>query len=111
MKMIKFKIYQCPVNTKYWGLNFNWVNNKYRIRRDDYVLVYQGLINSTPDLLEDIFVRFNLEYKKYFFYGRSLSVSDVVAIQDGEEWKYYYCDGTGWSQLKHFANYYLDNDN
>ena len=110
--MIKFKIYQCPVNTKYWGLDFDWIKNKYSIRQNDYILVYSGMISTSPQTaLENIFVRFNLENKKYFFYGRSLSVSDVVAILCNEDWEYFYCDGSGWVQLKHFTDYCIGSGN
>ena len=113
--MIKFKIYQCPITIKYWGMNFDWIKDKYPVRYEDYVLVYHGQINAAPqqEVLDSIFERFNLEKEKYFFYGRSLSVSDVVAIymSNNKEWEYFYCDGIGWKQLKHFTSHYLDNHN
>jgi len=66
---------------------------------EDYRLMYDGVIprsagQSDTDVLERIFVRFNLNHPKDFR-GHSLSVSDVVELFDETNRTWYYCDSIG----------------
>ena len=49
---------------------------------------------SEITLLEHIFTKFNLNHPSNF-HGHSLSVSDVVKIDE----KYFYCDSFGWQDV------------
>ena len=65
-------------------------------RASDYRLVYDlGIYcpNEQPESvkLERLFQIFNLNHPKDYR-GRSLSMSDVVELYDGQERKYFYCD-------------------
>lgn len=66
----------------------------------DYQKVYEMDVDGTDklytDILEDLFIMFN----NYFlrpkdFTGHSMSVSDVVVLDD----KAYYCDAYAWSNM------------
>lgn len=71
---------------------------------DIYESVYKGTIpigdkeidkNMVSNILEDLFVEFNIRHPKDFK-GRSLSVSDVVKLNDD----YYHCQSIGWEKVK-----------
>ena len=66
---------------------------------NDYKHVYSGEIES-ENVLEDIFVIFNIE-RPDDFYGHSLSVSDVVALKGpgDDRWRWFYCDDIGWNEI------------
>lgn len=75
----------------------NFDKTKFNIK--DYQKVYELDIDDTPmllytDILEEVFCIFNMNSPKDFT-GHSLSVSDVVFIDD----KGYYCDSFGWSTI------------
>ena len=66
---------------------------------DDYKVVYEGETNLDEKLdditiLENLFTKFNLNHPDDFR-GHSLSVSDVVVLDD----KMYYCDDFGWKEI------------
>ena len=70
---------------------------------DDYSVIYEGEIARTDeqdiDICELLFYMFNV-VKPKDFPGRSLSVSDVVIITDGQYTTKYYCDSVGWVKIK-----------
>lgn len=77
--------------------DYEWVTNKFGgIDLGDYNEVYNGEIVSDngDNILENLFTIFNLHHPKDF-HGHSLSVSDIVKIDD----TYYYCDSLGWKKL------------
>lgn len=66
---------------------------------EPYKLVYECTVEIGDDdtdlkVLEDLFVEFNIE-RPDDFNGRSLSVSDIVQLND----KFYYCDSFGWIEV------------
>ncbi|MBR0312583.1 MAG: DNA primase [Oscillospiraceae bacterium] len=72
-------------------------------RASDYRLVYDRGIycpNEQPESakLERLFQIFNLNHPGDYR-GRSLSISDVVELYDGQERKYYYCDTVGFAPI------------
>ncbi len=76
------------------------------VRRESYDLVYTGPLPDGKEvddheILEDLFIRFNL-YRPNDFYGHSLSVSDVVVLRRDEEVRSYYADSFGFEQLPEF---------
>lgn len=64
----------------------------------DYKEVYsselQTTIENKNELLEQIFEKFNLNHPEDF-HGHSLSVSDVVIIDN----EIYFCDSFGWKKV------------
>ena len=73
-----------------------------QIKKEDYELVYVGELSGTMSL-EDIFERFNMDHPKGFR-GHSLSVSDVVVLNDGENVTAHFIDSISFEQLDSFLN-------
>lgn len=70
------------------------------IHPEIYKTVYSGEINTKKftnviDVLEEIFKIFNINHLEDFR-GHSLSVSDIVKLDD----KYYFCDSHGWEEVE-----------
>ena len=66
----------------------------------DYELVYTAPLTEN-DTLEAIYERFNIQ-RPADFTGHSLSVSDVVVLNDGKSLKAYYVDSIGFAELPDF---------
>ena len=94
-----YVIYQVRVESDFafmmwkWAKEHNWSFNSYRS-------VWNGTeeAKNSLELLENLFKKFNL-YHPEGYRAHSLSVSDVVRINDGNEIKYYYCDSFGWKDI------------
>lgn len=76
------------------------------VRKDSYEMVYTGSLpdeksTDDPAVLEDLFIRFNLQ-RPEDFHGHSLSVSDVVVLRRENEIRSYYTDSFGFEQLPDF---------
>ena len=68
---------------------------------DNYEAVYVGELEQgadTIDALENIYTTFNME-RPADFKGHSLSVSDIVALKQGGEISYHFCDSFGFKRL------------
>ena len=90
----EYIIYQAPTSIKYTFRDFECaMKNNWSIH--DYVPVWRGVVESETvnGALEELFVIFNSNRPEQYC-GRSLSVSDVVQLDD----KNYYCDSFGWSE-------------
>lgn len=77
--------------------DYDYIIEKYgEVNIDDYETVYEGEIESIDEenALEDLFTIFNIRHPEDFR-GHSLSVSDIVKLND----KYHYCDSLGWKKL------------
>lgn len=82
--------------------------NGYDIYPDDYNLVYSGnitnglmeknKIESDIQILNYLFYIFNIQHPKDF-YGRSMSVSDIVVLYRNNIKKSYYVDGIGFRDI------------
>ncbi len=71
--------------------------------KENYTLVYALDVSddkskSEGQLLEDVFEKFNME-RPADFKGHSLSVSDIVVIQDKGEISSHYCDSAGFTEI------------
>ena len=71
--------------------------------KENYTLVYALDVSDDKDkseaqLLEDVFEKFNME-RPADFKGHSLSVSDIVVIQDKGEISSHYCDTVGFKEI------------
>jgi hypothetical protein len=73
-----------------------------QIKKEDYKLVYVGEFLGNMSL-DDIFERFNIDRPKDFR-GHSLSVSDIVVLNDGEKVTAHFVDSISFEQLDSFLN-------
>ena len=101
-----FGIYQIKDDSP--GENYAFMNMSFieshgmQIKKEDYKLVYVGeLLGNTS--LDDIFERFNIDRPKDFR-GHSLSVSDIVVLNDGEKVTAHFVDSISFEQLDSFLN-------
>ena len=70
------------------------------VARADYDLIYAAPLTD-KDTLDGIYERFNIQ-RPADFTGHSLSVSDVVVLNDGSTVKAYYVDSIGFAELPDF---------
>ena len=101
-----FGIYQIKDDLpgeKYAFMNMSFIESHgMQIKKEDYKLVYVGeLLGNTS--LDDIFERFNIDRPKDFR-GHSLSVSDIVVLNDGEKVTAHFVDSISFEQLDSFLN-------
>lgn len=64
---------------------------------ESYKIVHKGILKcegSDIAALEELFCKYNIAHPAGYR-GRSLSVSDVVKLND----KYYYCQPFGWEEI------------
>ncbi len=102
----RFGIYQIKDDSL--GENYAFMNMSFieshgmQIKKEDYKLVYVGeLLGNTS--LDDIFERFNID-RPQDFRGHSLSVSDIVVLNDGEKVTAHFVDSISFEQLDSFLN-------
>lgn len=100
----QFGIYQITErdpehNYRFMGLDY--VQKKgMTVARADYDLIYTAPLTE-KDTLDGIYERFNIQ-RPADFTGHSLSVSDVVVLNDGSTVKAYYVDSIGFAELPDF---------
>lgn len=101
-----FGIYQIKDDSP--GENYAFMNMRFieshgkQIKKEDYKLVYVGELLGNMSL-DDIFERFNIDRPKDFR-GHSLSVSDIVVLNDGEKVTAHFVDSISFEQLDSFLN-------
>ena len=100
----QFGIYQITARDPehdYRFMNLDFVKRHgMEVNRADYELVYIEPLTE-KDTLEAIYERFNIQ-RPTDFTGHSLSVSDVVVLNDGSTVKAYYVDSIGFAELSDF---------
>ena len=100
----QFGIYQITARDPehdYRFMNLDFVKRHgMEVNRADYELVYTAPLTE-KDTLEAIYERFNIQ-RPADFTGHSLSVSDVVVLNDGSTVKAYYVDSIGFAELSDF---------
>ncbi len=74
--------------------------SQYSLNSSRYVKQWEGIARPEDKTLEDIFMRFNVSRED--FSGRSMSVSDVVVVDDEAGRHAYYCDVVGFKELPGF---------
>lgn len=98
----KYKIMQLPTESDYKFRNYKFaMDHGFDIL--DYKKVYTGKekANSIEDLLEKLWVKFNLNHPDDYK-AHSLSVSDVIVVEENKRgrndtFEYaHYCDTFGW---------------
>ena len=101
-----FGIYQIKDDSP--GENYAFMNMSFieshgmQIKKEDYKLVYVGEFLGNMSL-DDIFERFNID-RPEDFRGHSLSVSDIVVLNDGEKVTAHFVDSISFEQLDSFLN-------
>jgi len=100
----QFGIYQITARDPehdYRFMNLDFVKRHgMEVNCADYELVYTEPLTE-KDTLEAIYERFNIQ-RPTDFTGHSLSVSDVVVLNDGKSLKAYYVDSIGFAELPDF---------
>ena len=100
----QFGIYQITARDQehdYRFMNLDFVKRHgMEENRADYELVYTAPLTE-KDTLEAIYERFNIQ-RPADFTGHSLSVSDVVVLNDGKSIKACYVDSIGFAELPDF---------
>lgn len=103
-------IYQCPISTKYYFLPFRLLEPN-MVKMADYVRVWHGEIelDDAPEglvemdiqkaICEKCFCHFQNGLCKSFF-GRSISISDIIRVKKDNTFSYYYCDSFGWKLIR-----------
>lgn len=101
-----FGIYQIRDDSP--GNNYAFMNMCFieshgmQIKKEDYKLVYVGELSGNMSL-DDIFERFNID-RPEDFRGHSLSVSDIVVLNDGGKVTAHFIDSLSFEQLDSFLN-------
>ena len=100
----QFGIYQITARDQehdYRFMNLDFVKRHgMEVNRADYELIYAAPLTE-KDTLDGIYERFNIQ-RPADFTGHSLSVSDVVVLNDGSTVKAYYVDSIGFAELPEF---------
>ena len=100
----QFGIYQITARDPehdYRFMNLDFVKRHgMEVNRADYELIYAAPLTE-KDTLDGIYERFNIQ-RPADFTGHSLSVSDVVVLNDGSTVKAYYVDSIGFAELPEF---------
>lgn len=103
---MKYKILQLDraivTNRDLFFADFDWLKqNHLSVQRCNYREVYQGTIPATgtpTGILEKLYLMFNLNIPEDY-HVRSMSVSDVVILDDGAKETAYYCDSCGFEEI------------
>lgn len=104
-------IYQLKENND--TRNLTYLNSKYLDEkglvpdRENYNLVYSFEVvaddlKNKNSFLDNVFEKYNTEHPEDYL-GRSLSVSDVVVIHNGEDLSAHYVDSFGFKELENFG--------
>lgn len=99
-----YALYQLKEDAALHGLRFEaYQQAKNSIDRKNYRLVYTGALpqGTLPQQLNALFQRFNRDYPQDF-HGRSLSVSDVIAVKQNGVLSAHYVDSIGFVKLPGF---------
>ena len=97
---MNYYIYQTDADYNF--MDWNFVKDKFNFA--DYNKVYSGklidngTIKSETQILEDIYEMFNINHPNDY-HARSLSISDIVAIEREGGIRYYYCNFLGWELI------------
>ena len=103
-----YAIYQLKPGEEYHLLRFAGLSELQgqAVDKEHYQLVYAVTLDGsasmdTMSLLEELYMKFNLQ-RPDDFAGHSMSVSDVVVLRRDEEVRSYYTDSFGFEQLPDF---------
>ena len=99
---MNIEVYQIDMDLDYDGVCFRGYDDLESLqmsKETDSSRIYVNVLEGETDCksLEDVYTLFNLS-PPIDHRGRSLSVSDVIAVKD-KETKYYYCDNFGFKEV------------
>lgn len=108
MSKVNYDLYQIKRGEEHFDLLFTNMSMiqklKLKIEQSHYDKVYSGSVDgkvSTGEVLESLFVKFNLEFPADYR-ARSMSVSDVVVLHEDGVDKAYFCDSIGFVEVPQF---------
>lgn len=108
MRKVDYDLYQVKQGEENSDLLFTNMSmiqkQKLKIEQSHYDKVYSGSVDgnaSTSEVLESLFVKFNLEFPADYR-ARSMSVSDVVVLHENDVDKAYFCDSIGFVEVPQF---------
>lgn len=92
-----YTIFQLPAEHDNAFMNYRFAKTHGGIKTADYESIYTGYIagNDPDEILEQLYEIFNCN-RPSDYHGRSLSVSDLVALENTGT---YFCDSFGWTQI------------
>lgn len=92
-----YTIFQLPAEHDLCFMNHSFAERHGGVKIRDYKTVYTGYIEGSDptEILEKLYTIFNCNHPSDYT-GRSLSVSDLVALEDTGT---YFCDSVGWKQI------------
>lgn len=97
---LNYTILQIKRPTYYMFMSYNYAM-KHNFSLDDYEEVYKSSIythnDNLEETLESIFVQYNIMKPPEDFKGHSLSVSDIIKLEDG---RMFYVNGVGFEEIK-----------
>lgn len=101
MKTVRYRLYQLPASNPNC---FRPLQNRDVRDLSDYKLAYEGTVDdhdtaTDPALCEHLFMLHNRDDRPNPLAGRSLSMSDIVVLHEGDEARCYYCDTYGFKLL------------
>ena len=108
MSKIEYELYQVKNGAEHRDLMFSNMKLidklKLNIEQSHYDKVYAGSADkktSSNEVLESLFVKFNLQFPSDYR-ARSMSVSDIVVLNDHGKKQAYFCDSFGFVEVPQF---------
>ena len=108
MSKVDYDLYQVKRGEEHSDLLFTNMSMiqklKFKIEQSHYDKVYSGSVDGKEyvgEVLESLFVKFNLEFPADYR-ARSMSVSDVVVLHENGVDKAYFCDSIGFIEVPQF---------
>ena len=108
MSKVDYDLYQVKRGEEHFDLLFTNMSMiqklKFKIDQSHYDKVYSGSTDRKEyvgEVLESLFVKFNLEFPADYR-ARSMSVSDVVVLHENGVDKAYFCDSIGFVEVPQF---------
>lgn len=99
---MKIKIYQINTDRDLWRVKFQGHKEmqKYQGTADIDASIYDRVFMGDVDCagMENIYQLFNIEGHR-LHRGHSLSISDIVEVEDGELAGFYFCDSVGFKKV------------
>ena len=108
MSKIDYELYQVKKGEEHLDYLFTSLSRleklKLKVDQSHYDQVYSGSVESngaTGEVLESLFMKFNLEFPADYR-SRSMSVSDVVVLHENGNDRAYFCDSIGFVEVPQF---------
>lgn len=96
-----YEIYQIHSDKEHDYKFMHYSFAKHQFHAKHYTKVYMGMMSEQTSL-ESIFYKHNLDYRPFARKMRSLSVSNVIVVNDHGKSKAYYVDSFGFKEVPQF---------